>query len=60
MLKVSKGYLVGVDISESDEAVVQVVEAEGLKRKLVKTFTGDDALYIYEVLTGQKEIDKTK
>lgn len=60
MLKVSEGYLVGVDISEHDEAVVQVVAIEGTTRKLVNSFVGDDAVRLYELLTNKGEYELVK
>lgn len=60
MFKVSEGYLIGVDISEQDEAVVQVVAMDGMKRKLVKQFRGDEAVRLYEMLSGKVEYELVK
>jgi hypothetical protein len=56
MLKVSEGYLVGIDISEHDEAVVQVIAIEGTSRKLVNQFRGAEAMLFYSVLKGEQPI----
>lgn len=56
MLRVSEGYLVGVDISEDNEAVVQVVAMDGMKRKLVNQFSGSDALLLYSILKGEQPL----
>lgn len=57
MLKVSESYLVSIDISENDEAVIQVVTVErGGNYKCINTITGQEAIDIYTKLT-KKEIE---
>lgn len=53
MLKVSESYIVGIDISENDEAVVQVATSDGTNMKLVKKFTGPAAIRLYDMLSGK-------
>lgn len=55
MLKISESYIVGVDISDSEDAsVFSVSKFDGTKLTIVKTFVGKDAEEMYERLTGQK------
>lgn len=57
MLTVSESYLVSIDISENDEAVIQVVTVErGGNYKCINTITGQEAIDIYTKLT-KKEIE---
>ena len=57
MLKVSTSFIVSVDISENDEAVLQVVTNErGSLFKCINTITGQEAIDIYTKLT-KKEND---
>lgn len=50
-----ENYFVSVDIADNrDIDVVIVFEDLGAKLKQVKTFTGNEAIDIYERLTGKK------
>lgn len=50
-----ENYFVSVDIADNrDIGVVIVFEDLGAKLKQVKTFTGNEAIDIYERLTGKK------
>ena len=57
MLKISESYLVSIDISENDEAVMQVVRHEpGSRFTVIKTIVGTEAADLHNKLT-MKEND---
>lgn len=55
MLKVSDTFIVGIDISNEDEAVVSVSKNGGSRLEYVNTITGDDAKALYELLTNKNK-----
>ena len=57
MLKLSESYWVSIDISENDEAVMQVVRREsGSGLTVIKTIVGTEAVELHNKLT-MKEND---
>lgn len=57
MLKVSESYLVCIDISEDDEAVMQIIRREpGSPLTVIKTIIGAEAVELHNKLT-KKEIE---
>lgn len=57
MLKLSESYLVSIDISEKDEAVMQVIRHQpGSRLTIIKTIVGPEAVTLHEKLT-KKEND---
>lgn len=56
-MTVSKCFLVGVDISEDDNAVIIVGEkTNGVDVKIVNAFHGEEAMELYKkLITKEKE-----
>lgn len=59
MLKISESYIIGIDISDTDDtSVMSVSKLGGTKMTIIKTFTGKEAEMMYERLTDQKVSEK--
>ena len=55
-MEVSRCFLVGVDISEDDNAVIIVGEkTSGVDVKVINAFQGEEALELYKKLITMKE-----
>lgn len=54
---VEENYFIDVDISDDlNESVVFVYKECGSKLKLVKAFTGEEAVTIHSLMTGKEKL----
>lgn len=59
-MNIEENFMIDVEISDHDEdfALAIVFNQRGSQMKVIKTFKGKDAVYLYKILTGEVEIPK--
>lgn len=54
VLKVSEGFIVGIDISErKDISCAQIARRKGSEIEIINTYYGEEAEKIYDILTNR-------